>query len=231
MSMLKKGSKGSKVKELQTLLNKAGAKPKLTPDGLFGSGTLTSVKAYQKKKGLKPDGLAGPATLGALSGKATGGKSESGGKSEKEDKKSTSTTIPERAYFQKDWLKERKLLEATYGADMKQTARLERACYKSDDPELLALARKLNALSDELPKLFDAAHGACSQLSKLHASVFAKTFVDPKAALKDIAKADKQHASYAKAMARWEANRRQFHTLDGSAAAGRAYRLEKTHRA
>lgn len=52
---LKKKSKGTSVKWLQWHLNKAiGAK--LTIDGIFGNKTLSAVKRYQKKKGMKQTG-------------------------------------------------------------------------------------------------------------------------------------------------------------------------------
>lgn len=75
MAKLKWGSKGSAVKALQEKLNRAGAKPKLTVDGVFGKKTFEAVKAYQKStKTLKVDGVAGDKTLGALDGKGAGGK-------------------------------------------------------------------------------------------------------------------------------------------------------------
>ena len=66
MASLKNGSKGSGVKDLQTNLNKAGTKPKLKVDGIFGPLTEKGVKAFQKKCGLKPDGRAGDYTLAAI---------------------------------------------------------------------------------------------------------------------------------------------------------------------
>lgn len=51
MASLKKGSKGSGVKDLQTNLNKAGAKPKLKVDGIFGPITEKGVKSFQKNVG------------------------------------------------------------------------------------------------------------------------------------------------------------------------------------
>lgn len=63
---LKKGNNGQMVVLLQKALNKAGAKPKLKEDGVYGDITLKAVKEYQKKKGLKVDGIAGPQTIGSL---------------------------------------------------------------------------------------------------------------------------------------------------------------------
>jgi len=52
------------VKELQTLLVKAGYK--LVVDGIDGPATLTATKAFQKANKLTVDGIAGVATLAAL---------------------------------------------------------------------------------------------------------------------------------------------------------------------
>jgi hypothetical protein len=63
-STIKKGSKGPDVEECQVLLNKNGFKTSV--DGVFGSGTETSVKAFQSSRGLTADGIVGPATWSAL---------------------------------------------------------------------------------------------------------------------------------------------------------------------
>ena len=66
---LKKGSRGAAVKTLQTALKDLGFyNGKI--DGIFGKGTRSAVKAYQRKNGLKADGVAGPKTLGKLYAKA-----------------------------------------------------------------------------------------------------------------------------------------------------------------
>lgn len=44
---------------LQSSLNKLGAMPKLSVDGIYGAGTRTAVKAFQKTFKLKIDGIAG----------------------------------------------------------------------------------------------------------------------------------------------------------------------------
>lgn len=56
----------SEIKNLQTLLNKNGAK--LVVDGIIGSATISAIKAFQKKKGLTQDGIAGVNTMKALKG-------------------------------------------------------------------------------------------------------------------------------------------------------------------
>ncbi len=67
--VLKKGAKGPQIKKMQDALNKAGARPKLNNDGVFGPATETAVKVYQKKKKMKADGLVGPKTMTALTAK------------------------------------------------------------------------------------------------------------------------------------------------------------------
>lgn len=57
--VLRRGSKGAAVKELQKLL-------KLVPDGVFGSITEEAVKSFQEANGLKSDGVVGPATMAKL---------------------------------------------------------------------------------------------------------------------------------------------------------------------
>ncbi len=57
--LLRKGSRGQMVKELQEALG-------ITADGVFGGGTERAVKAYQEKHGLSVDGIAGPATLATM---------------------------------------------------------------------------------------------------------------------------------------------------------------------
>ena len=62
---MKKGSRGSDVKTLQTALKDKGFyNGKI--DGIYGKKTVSAVKAFQRKNGLKADGVAGPKTLGKL---------------------------------------------------------------------------------------------------------------------------------------------------------------------
>lgn len=65
ITVLKKGSKGNEVKELQNKLNALGYNCGKA-DGIFGAKTETAVKQYQKDTGLIVDGMAGPKTLEAL---------------------------------------------------------------------------------------------------------------------------------------------------------------------
>jgi putative chitinase len=65
MSILKQGSTGTDVKDLQQKLQDLGFDPQGV-DGNFGTGTQAAVIAFQQSKGLQADGIAGPATLAAL---------------------------------------------------------------------------------------------------------------------------------------------------------------------
>ncbi len=65
--ILRKGSKGDDVKKLQVALQGKGLY-KGALDGVYGTGTVAAVKAYQKSVGLKQDGIAGPNTLHSIYG-------------------------------------------------------------------------------------------------------------------------------------------------------------------
>ena len=61
----KYGSTGNEVKQIQTKLKNWGYyNGKI--DGVFGSKTLSAVKKFQSKNGLKADGIVGAKTLAAL---------------------------------------------------------------------------------------------------------------------------------------------------------------------
>src|SRR5437763_1769026 len=81
MPILKQGSSGPDVKDLQQKLKGLGFDPNGV-DGNFGPGTKAAVIAFQQSKGLQADGIAGPATLAALqaatAGTPTGGGAVSG---------------------------------------------------------------------------------------------------------------------------------------------------------
>jgi len=62
--MLRAGSKGAKVKDLQALLVRAGYA--VNTDGDFGPSTERAVKAFQLKNKLDVDGVAGPRTMEML---------------------------------------------------------------------------------------------------------------------------------------------------------------------
>lgn len=60
------GDRGEEVEELQEALKQEGFHSGKT-DGVYGSVTTSSVKAFQKYEGLTTDGVAGDATLEKLS--------------------------------------------------------------------------------------------------------------------------------------------------------------------
>lgn len=63
--MLKNGSTGEDVRELQEKLNALGYDCG-TPDGLFGNLTAYAVKAFQRDHGLTVDGIVGPVTYAKI---------------------------------------------------------------------------------------------------------------------------------------------------------------------
>ena len=63
--ILRRGSTGNDVKNLQNLLNYVYG-PDLKVDGIFGATTEAAVKRFQKEYGLTVDGIAGPNTLNRL---------------------------------------------------------------------------------------------------------------------------------------------------------------------
>ena len=64
-AVLRQGSTGSEVKEVQRRLKQWGYYSG-SVDGIFGSGTKKAVIAFQKKNGLTADGVVGKATYAAL---------------------------------------------------------------------------------------------------------------------------------------------------------------------
>lgn len=64
---IRKGSRGEAVKEMQTLLVKAGCNlPLYGIDSHCGSETVAAIKAYQTANGLTADGICGPLTWAKL---------------------------------------------------------------------------------------------------------------------------------------------------------------------
>lgn len=59
------GARGDDVAKIQKRLKQWGYY-KGSVDGIFGSGTLAAVKAFQRKNGLASDGIVGPKTAAAL---------------------------------------------------------------------------------------------------------------------------------------------------------------------
>lgn len=76
VAVLKRGSSGGEVKEVQRRLKKWGYYSGEI-DGVYGSQTIAAVKYFQRKNGLTQDGVTGKATYAALgmndSVKALGG--------------------------------------------------------------------------------------------------------------------------------------------------------------
>lgn len=64
-AVLRQGSRGGEVKEVQRRLKQWGYYSGAV-DGIFGSGTKKAVIAFQKKNGLTADGIVGKATYAAL---------------------------------------------------------------------------------------------------------------------------------------------------------------------
>jgi len=64
--ILRIGSQGAAVKELQTLICEFLRAPRLLIDGVFGALTEAAVKEMQERFFLTVDGIAGPQTWGAL---------------------------------------------------------------------------------------------------------------------------------------------------------------------
>jgi putative chitinase len=78
MPVLRQGSTGPDVTNLQQKLKDLGFDPKGV-DGSFGPGTRDAVIAFQQSKGLQADGIAGPATLAALDGSGADANEGAGG--------------------------------------------------------------------------------------------------------------------------------------------------------
>lgn len=70
MQLVKKGSRGEAVRELQQKLNKLGYN--LGTDGIFGDGCYRAVLDFQQKNGLGADGVVGNGTWSALDAKTEG---------------------------------------------------------------------------------------------------------------------------------------------------------------
>jgi hypothetical protein len=67
MRILKLGSNGAEVKQLQSRLNAVlTPSPRLTENGSFGPETRGAVERFQKTKSLTADGIVGPGTHAAL---------------------------------------------------------------------------------------------------------------------------------------------------------------------
>lgn len=63
-STLRRGARGEEVKLMQSILAKDGSN--LEVDGIFGIGTMSAVKSFQKRHNLVVDGIVGPKTWAEL---------------------------------------------------------------------------------------------------------------------------------------------------------------------
>ena len=81
-AVLKQGSSGEKVREMQRKLKSWGYYDG-SADGIFGSATESAVKYFQRRNGLSADGIVGSATAAALgmtlSGSSGGSSGSAGG--------------------------------------------------------------------------------------------------------------------------------------------------------
>lgn len=81
---LRYGSKGSKVREVQTKLKNWGYY-KGNIDGIFGSGTQNAVRQFQRKNGLTVDGIVGKKTAAAMGIRLTSSSGNNAGSSSSGD--------------------------------------------------------------------------------------------------------------------------------------------------
>jgi peptidoglycan hydrolase-like protein with peptidoglycan-binding domain len=63
---MRRGSQGSRVKELQRLLRALNVKGAPRPTGYYGVATERAVKRFQTKHKLGADGVVGPKTWAAI---------------------------------------------------------------------------------------------------------------------------------------------------------------------
>lgn len=77
-AVVKRGSSGSTVKTIQTKLKRWGYY-KGSVDGIYGSGTVSAVKYFQRKNGLTADGIVGKKTAAAMGVSLSNTSSSSGG--------------------------------------------------------------------------------------------------------------------------------------------------------
>ena len=96
--MLKKGMRGSDVRDLQIMLNALGYDCGVA-DGIFGNKTVTAVKAFQTAEGLTADGIAGQDTLERLAARAAAPDGPIAGElPEDDDEIDVSTTLVSMTY-------------------------------------------------------------------------------------------------------------------------------------
>ncbi len=116
MAVLKKGSQGDDVAQLQQELRALG----FDREGTFGPATEAAVIAYQVSRGLLPDGIAGPVTLKAIQESATPAPSPPDNASEALVVDTTLRLSP-REYVQQRFPKDLIVLHHTAGGTAKST--------------------------------------------------------------------------------------------------------------
>lgn len=94
-ALSKYGSTGSEVKQIQTKLKNWGYYSG-NIDGIYGSQTVSAVKAFQKKNGLTVDGIAGEKTLAAMG--ITNSSNSSGSSSSSTSNSSDATLLAKLIY-------------------------------------------------------------------------------------------------------------------------------------
>lgn len=97
MEIYKRGSKGEKVKQIQTALG-------IIADGIFGLSTENAVKKFQKEHGLFADGVVGKKTLNMLMPNF-------------DTDMSTKIFAPAQIYFENYYLPKNEYLNGTYKND------------------------------------------------------------------------------------------------------------------
>ena len=90
MTVLKRGSVGPQVKELQEALDAIGSE--VDDDGIYGPKTEAAVRALQAAAGLSVDGIAGPDTIAKLTELAEAADDEDDDDEESDDEESDDET-------------------------------------------------------------------------------------------------------------------------------------------
>ena len=91
---LARGMKGEDVRAWQQQLARDGLIPVSGADGVFGGGTETATKTWQKQRGLNPDGKVGPATRAKIGAKPIAAAVQSDATAPAPTPKQTAAAIP-----------------------------------------------------------------------------------------------------------------------------------------
>ncbi|WP_416147725.1 peptidoglycan-binding protein [Salipaludibacillus sp. HK11] len=76
-TVLRSGSRGDQVRQLQRALSDRGYNSGSNVDGVFGPKTAQSVRDFQRSAGISVDGIAGPQTYSAINGNSSSSGSSS----------------------------------------------------------------------------------------------------------------------------------------------------------